>query len=43
MKVWLVVFLFVAFGCSAVAVRESSNKKDFSDAIIKERLKEIRQ
>ena len=43
MKVWLVVFLFVLSGCSAVAVRESSNKKDFPDAIIKERLKEIRQ
>jgi uncharacterized protein YceK len=43
MKVWLVIFLFVASGCSAVAVRESSTKKDFPDTIIKERLKEIRQ
>jgi hypothetical protein len=43
MKVWLVVFLFVVSGCSAVAVQGGSTKRDFLDAIIKERLKEIRQ
>jgi len=42
MRVWLLLVLFVVGGCSAVAVKESP-KGDFSDAIIKERLKELRQ
>lgn len=44
---WLVLVLFVVAGCSAVAVQEGvqecSKKRDFPEAIIKERLKEIRQ
>lgn len=40
---WLLLVLFVAAGCSAVAVQGSAKKKDFPEVIIKERLKEIRQ
>jgi uncharacterized membrane protein len=43
MWLWVILILFVVAGCSAVAVQESSKKKDFPEAIIKERLKEIRQ
>jgi hypothetical protein len=43
MKVGLVLVLCVIMGCSTAAVQESSKKKDFPEAIIKERLKELRQ
>jgi uncharacterized protein YceK len=42
MRVWLILVLFLVAGCSAVAVKEGP-KRDFPEAIIKERLKEIRQ
>jgi len=42
MRVWLVLVLFVVAGCSAVAVKGSS-QRDFPEDIIRERLKEIRQ
>jgi uncharacterized protein YceK len=42
MRVWLILVLFVVAGCSAVAVKENS-QKSFPGAIIEERLKEIRQ
>jgi len=40
--VWLILVLFVMAGCSAVAVKENS-QKSFPRTIIEERLKEIRQ
>ncbi len=42
MKVWLVLVLFVVAGCTAAAVKEGP-KRDFPEAIIKERLQELRQ
>jgi uncharacterized protein YceK len=40
--VWLILALFMVAGCSAVVVKESP-QRDFPTAIIKDRLKEIRQ
>ncbi len=39
---WLILILLVVAGCSAVVVRES-HRGNFPEAIIKERLKELRQ
>lgn len=38
----LVLVCFLVAGCSAVVVKENS-QRDFPETIIKERLKEIRQ
>jgi hypothetical protein len=42
MRVLLILILIVAAGCNAVVVKEGF-QRDLPEAIIKERLKEVRQ